>query len=84
MNKVQQVRTPSHSIPHSSIRIFAQRREMSSRHLRRVKEQLQQDPSTGGNVEEEEEEEDGEEEASISAKPFNPFDLLSDDDEVQS
>ena len=56
---------------------------MSSRHLRRVKEQLQHDPATVGKVEEEEdEEEEGEEDTSASAKPFNPFDLLSDDDEV--
>ena len=53
---------------------------MSSRHLRRAKEQLQ---TPSDKVEEEEEEEEDQEEGAAAAKPFNPFDLLSDDDTVR-
>ena len=58
---------------------------MSSRHIRRAKEQLggpAAEAGAAGAESEDEEEEDGQ---IGSVKPFNPFDLLSDgdnDDEV--
>lgn len=58
---------------------------MSSRHLRRAKDQLS-GPVAKAEPGEEEASEASDEEAIGSAKPFNPFDLLSDgdaDDEVR-
>ena len=55
---------------------------MSSRHIRRAKEQLGVSAAKAEAGEEQEEESEEEEEEKIgSAKPFNPFDLLSDGDD---
>ena len=67
------VRAESQSVGKAGLQL----RIMSSRHLRRVKERLQ------SSVAEESSDDEAEEDhADLSkTKPFNPFDLLSDDDE---
>lgn len=55
---------------------------MSTRHLRRLQEQLNAGVAQQALVEEDsdEEEHEDEEQQGKAAKPFNPFDLLSDDE----
>lgn len=52
---------------------------MSTRHLRRVQQQKEAEL---GKLADHSSEEESEEETTTAAKPFNPFDLLSDDEEV--
>lgn len=70
----QQVGVSQRSTACSSV-LHRQAADMAARHLKRM--QQQQAPAPGLCAKEEEEEEED-----IMTKPFNPFDLLSDDEDV--